>query len=67
MVEVGSKATFGNISGSPQSDGAFIKPTAMFKQAGYVMAWEVYAAKPGPIRLQVTKHPYPLLPGNISI
>lgn len=63
MVQVGSKATFGIISGSPKTDGSFINPTSMFNHDGYVMAWEVYAAKTGTVKLQVNILTLPTLAG----
>ncbi|XP_048575324.1 polycystic kidney disease protein 1-like 2 [Nematostella vectensis] len=53
LYGVGSKATFGNISGSPQTSGVYVIPTATIEQEGFLVAWEFNAAKLGGIRFQV--------------
>ena len=51
--EIGSSATLGNDSSSPETDGAYVIPTAMLKKDGYILAWEFVASKGGSIRIQV--------------
>ncbi|KAJ7340219.1 hypothetical protein OS493_002951 [Desmophyllum pertusum] len=42
------------MSGSPDTDGAYVIPSAMMKKDGYILAWEFFASEVGgPIRLQV--------------
>ena len=43
----------GNISSTPETDGIFVIPTAMVKKDGYILAWQFYASKEGPVKLQV--------------
>lgn len=50
---VGSTAMYGNVSGSPEKSGAYVIPSAMIDKDGYLLAWELYASKVGPMRLQV--------------
>lgn len=53
MHDIGSSATLANITSSPQTDGAYVIPTAMIRKNGYILAWEFFASKVGPIRIQV--------------
>ena len=55
MHEIGSSATIGNNSISPETDGAFVIPTAMIRKDGYILAWEFVASKNGTIQIQVRK------------
>ena len=50
---IGSSATLGNESNSQETGGAYIIPSAMMTKDGYILAWELFASKLGPIRLQV--------------
>ena len=52
--DIGSSATLGNTSNSPETGGAYVIPTAMMTKDGYILAWELVASKLGPIRLQVS-------------
>lgn len=52
--DIGSSATFGNSSNSPETDGAYVIPSAMLKKDGFVLAWEFFASKLGSIQLQVS-------------
>lgn len=52
--EIGSSATLGNTSNSPETGGAYVIPTATVTKDGYILAWELVASKLGPIRLQVS-------------
>lgn len=52
--EIGSSATSGNDSNSPETGGAYVIPSAMTTKDGYILAWELFASKLGPIRLQVS-------------
>lgn len=51
--DIGSSATLGNDSNSPETGGAYVIPSAMMTKDGYILAWELFASKLGPIRLQV--------------
>ncbi|KAL9957104.1 hypothetical protein ACROYT_G038703 [Oculina patagonica] len=53
VYDIGSSATLGNTSSFPETDGAYVIPSAMMKKDGYILAWEFVASKIGPIRLQV--------------
>lgn len=52
--DIGSSATLGNTSNSPETGGAYVIPTATVTKDGYILAWELVASKLGPIRLQVS-------------
>ena len=54
VYDIGSSATLGNDSNSPETGGAYVIPTAMMTKDGYILAWELFASKLGPIRLQVS-------------
>ena len=51
---VGSKALYGNVSGSPERSGTYLIPLPMIGKAGHLMAWELFASKVGPVKLQVS-------------
>lgn len=53
VYDVGSSATRGNRSSPPDTDGAYVIPTAMIRKNGHILAWEFEASKVGPIRVQV--------------